>query len=364
MNYTKNATVHYECVKKLCQEELVKLCGNELFSASLLLSLSAYKEYCNKPATGAEELAALLAKSDKCIDYADEKAVTSKYLKAKALWSYAKIDGSEAAGKAAIKLFHDLVNAYETDKEEIGKNNRLREVYAGALLSIADFIADDKKAVVGFATDVSRLFLEDDFIFSDAFYAINGAIGLLSVSTREPALLSSAIKAGKKIAELCDNLDYSFNTSFKGDKHVADPVATSFALSFFVDLYKKTGDNYFLFLSRRIWLCGMQFFERRGGFVGYNVPPRGNMCLSVLTYKERFITPLFYAGLCAYESNKGLFENDDNAIVKDSKGRYFVGDKLFGRELGEYFGKDLIELPSLISFDEEDAIRFKFKIKF
>ena len=363
MNYEKNAIKHYEYIVSTAKSH--KSAGKDLYyDAWLLYALCKYFSACGKPAAYSEQIENAVLAPEKPFDPTDAESVKAYSAAAKALCLFAKTSADDNAKNTANRFFDLLIDGFYSAEKERAEDTALAEAYCGAISAIADLARKDKNKAVAFAMDNLLFFVDENYRFSDTESAFNGAIGLLSLSSCDAGLLGAALASGKKFAAMNSNLDYSFNLSFE-ENDTADPAATSLAMNFYTLLYKSTGDRFFLYVARRIWFNGMQFFERQGGFAGYNNPPCAPQgFLSVKTYKEEKRTPQFCEGLCAYEKNKELFAEYDAPVKKDPRGRYIVDDKVFARELGEYFGRDLIEIPSLLSFDEETARGFKFKLLF
>lgn len=363
MNYEKNANKHYEYIVSAAKSH--KNAGNDLYyDAWLLYALCKYFSVCGKPAAYSEQIEKAVLAPEKTFNACDAKSVKAYSVAAKALCLLAKTSSDDNAKKAANKIFDLLIDGFYFTENERSEDTELAEAYCGAISAIADLYKNDKNKAVAFAMDNLRFFIDENYRFSDSESAFNGAIGLLLLSSCDASFLGAALTSGKKFAAMNGNLDYSFNLSFR-ENDTADPVATSLAMNYYTILYKATGDRFFLYMARRIWFNAMQFFERFGGFVGFNNSPCAPQgLLSIKTYKEEKRTPQFCEGLCAYEKNKELFAEYDAPVKKDPRGRYIVDDKVFARELGEYFGRDLIEIPSLLSFDEETARGFKFKLLF
>lgn len=364
MNYDKSVDKNYDYIVAAAKKETAEGRGSVKYVASLLYALCKYFSACGKPAAYQDELYYELSK--KLDDYAEKdraECIKTLSLSAKALTAYARTAVCESAKKSAEKLRAIICHCFISDSAVA--DAELFEAYAAALNSLAESSSLEALKIKDVAAGVLPLLTDENYLFIDGFCAINGAIGLLLLSKRFPELLGGALLTVKRVATLCGNLDYTYNSSFKDQNALADPAVTSFALELFVNAYKISGDKFFLYMARRIWFNGMQFFQRNGGFVGYNNPPKTpNGILSAATYEEKTLTPLFAEGLCAYLKDKGLFAEYDAPVKKDPRGRYVVDDKVFARELGEYFGRDLIEIPSLSSFDEQTAMGFRFKIAF
>lgn len=364
VNYDKNSTKHYdylvECAKKAAAEEKENPC----YTADLLYALCRYFTDCGKPAAHADALCKNLLSKIKDFDENAPESVRLFAKAARAIYAFYKISSDENAKKSAECIFHILVNGSEVSADK-QNNPALKEEYCGAIYAVSELYKFDKDKAVDFAMKNLALLSDENYKFSSAICAVNGAIGLLNISQITPEPFQIVLFAAKKIAAENKNLDYTFNRSFIEEKPLADPAVTSLLMAFYTALYKRCGDRFYLYMARRIWFNGMQFFLRNGGFVGYNNPPVApEGILSVATYEEKTLTPLFTEGLCTYEKDKELFAEYDAPVKKDPRGRYIVDDKVFARELGEYFGRDLIEIPSLLSFDEETAKGFKFRLLF
>lgn len=172
------------------------------------------------------------------------------------------------------------------------------------------------------------------------------------------------------IGQLFDNflvsaqsLNYSSAISFN-DKSESDAKATAKSLEVALGLLNNTKDNRYLTIARRIWFNGMQFCQRDMGQVGSDTFTNENTRLKVKQYQiKQITTPLYATGLKCYNLNKGLFEEEGN-IIKDRRGRIFLGDKMFAKDVSGFFGKDLIEIPTLTAFDKETNLQLDLQILF
>lgn len=362
MNYEKNINKHYEylvSVAKTYKERKKDL----YFDGWMLYSLCKYFCACGKPAAYADTIAEYVVNPNERFDATDAQSVKAYSIAAKALCLYAKTSFEQSAREKADEYGELLKDGFFlTEAEQQYDDDALAHAYCGSLSALADLSDNDKQMTLQIAEDLLSSFRFECYS-DDSESMVNGAIGLLSLSSYNPKILNSVTQTAMICAKENSNADYTYNLSFK--KHeTADPAVTSLMLGLYTALYKKTGQRFFLHYARRVWFNGMQFFQRNGGFVGYNNAPRGDNLLCVKTYKEERRTPQFCEGLCAYAQNKELFQEEDTPVCKDYFGRYIMDDKVFGKELGEYFGRDLIEIPSLLSFDEETARGFKFKLLF
>lgn len=370
MNYDKNTAKHFDLVTRLCAEETNEPSGDIVYTARLLYALCAYFSALGKPAPLAEGLSeTLVGKLPELTDETDAETLGMLAEAANALSAYHKMTSDETVGNALKPVFELLTDGLSSenadDTGEKPRHDRLSEIRCNALPFIAENGDRNAEKSKRFARSLIPLFSDESYSFESMIYAFNGAIALLSLSKAEPSFLSPILTFAKNAAAKSINLDYSFCISQSADDKTADPVATSLGMRFYTEAYKATGDRFFLYIARRIWFNAMQFFERQNGYVGYdNAPKAPEGLLSVKTYKEKALTPAFCHGLCAYEKNKGLFAEYDAPVKKDPRGRYVLDDKIFAHEEGGYFGRDLIEIPSLISFDEEAASGFKFRLLF
>ena len=361
MNYEKNAIKHYEylvSVAKTYKDRKKDL----YFDAWTLYALCKYFAVCGKPAAFADDVSENVIDPAEPFNPTDAKSVKAYTVAAKALCLYAKTSFDETAQKKSKEYRTLLLDGFFSTEAEQSGNDDLSEAYCGALTAFIGTCDEEKQTTFKIAEKLLPKF-QNGNLFSDSESMINGAIGLLSLSSKDFSVLEIVSKAAMNYAAENTNLDYTYNISVN-EPDTADPCVTSLALTLYTLLYKKTGQRFFLYMARRVWFNGMQFFQRRGGFVGYNKSPRGDGILAVKTYKEEGRTPHFCEGLCTYEQNKELFCEYDAPVKKDPRGRYIMDDKVFAKELGEYFGRDLIEIPSLLSFDEETACEFKFKLLF
>lgn len=161
----------------------------------------------------------------------------------------------------------------------------------------------------------------------------------------------------------CQSLNYSSSKTFK-DKGETDSKATARSLEVALGLLDTTKDDRYLTIARRIWFNGMQFCQRDIGQVGSDTFTNENTRLKVKQYQiKQITTPLYAGGLKCYKANKELFEERGD-IVKDRRGRIFLGDKMFAKDVSGFFGKDLIEIPTLTAFDKETNLQLDLQIVF
>ncbi|MBR3864024.1 MAG: hypothetical protein IKJ19_02765 [Clostridia bacterium] len=184
------------------------------------------------------------------------------------------------------------------------------------------------------------------------------------------AKFSGKMQVNELIEGLFDNflataqsLNYASSKSFK-DKSETDSKATARSLEVALGLLDNTKDSRYLTIARRIWFNGMQFCQRDVGQVGSDTFTNENTRLKIKEYQiKQITTPLYAGGLKCYNLNKGLFEEQGN-IVKDRRGRIFLGDKMFAKDVSGFFGKDLIEIPTLTAFDKETNLQLDLQILF
>ena len=173
------------------------------------------------------------------------------------------------------------------------------------------------------------------------------------------------------IARLFDNfcvkaqsLNYGSAISFI-NKNECSASATAKSLEVALTLYACLQDERYKSMARRIWFNGLQFCQRANGEVGtdmFTTEESPNLKLSRYEVKQ-ITTPLYAIALKCYSANKHLFE-EGGELFKDRRGRYFIGDKMFTRDQSGFFGRDLIEIPTLTAFDEETARQLNLKLTF
>ena len=173
------------------------------------------------------------------------------------------------------------------------------------------------------------------------------------------------------IARLFDNfcvkaqsLNYGSAISFINKKECS-ASATAKSLEVALTLYACFEDERYKSMARRIWFNGLQFCQRANGEVGADAfSTEENPNLKLTRYEVKQITtPLYAIALKCYWANKHLFE-EGGELFKDRRGRYFIGDKMFTRDQSGFFGRDLIEIPTLTAFDEETARQLNLKLTF
>ncbi|MBR4419352.1 MAG: hypothetical protein IKT32_00570 [Clostridia bacterium] len=172
------------------------------------------------------------------------------------------------------------------------------------------------------------------------------------------------------IATLFDNflvnaqsINYESSKLFLA-KTETDASATARSLEVALLLYNNLQDDRYLTIAKRIWFNGMQFCQRFEGHTGTNVFATETTRLRVRNYYNDLATTALYGvGLKHYFLNKAFFE-EQGELSKDRRGRYFVGDKMFGFDESGFFGRDLLEIPTLTAFDKETAMQLSFRLVF
>lgn len=158
------------------------------------------------------------------------------------------------------------------------------------------------------------------------------------------------------------SLNYAAKNSFKNAKFTS-AAATSILFSLCLKFYKITGDNKYSYFARRIWYNGLQFCQRIEGGAGEDsVVSEGDRILQITRYLGERDGGYIAEALAAYLKNKQIFAEAGGEINKDKSGRILMGDKIFVRDESGFFGKDLIEIPTMTAFDKEVALQLKLKL--
>lgn len=184
------------------------------------------------------------------------------------------------------------------------------------------------------------------------------------------AIYSGESAVNSVIGELFDNflvnaqsLNYGASTNF-GEKKECDGATSAKSFELALCMFSLTQDQRYLTMARRIWFNGLQFCQRELGQVGSDTFTNEKTRLKVVNYQiKQVVTPLYATALKCYESNKKIFYEDER-IVKDRNGRIFMGDKMFAKDVSGFFGRDLIEIPTLTAFDKETALQLDFSLVF
>ena len=158
------------------------------------------------------------------------------------------------------------------------------------------------------------------------------------------------------------SLTYAVKNLFGGAKFTS-AAATSAIFSLCLKFYKITGDNKYSYFARRIWYNGLQFCQRIEGGAGEDSAVFGdNRVLQITRYLSDRDGGYIAEALAAYIKNKQIFAEAGGEIIRDKSGRILMGDKIFVRDESGFFGKDLIEIPTMTAFDKDVALQLKLKI--
>ena len=364
MNYDKKIVKHYAKLNILSQG-INKKNPDLLLTADLISAFALYYQNASKPAHNAEKLfdilkPFLLIENFELNDNSDFEKAESVL---RALLHYRKITGDNVNDEFLKDLFNKLISSVSVSI----KNKDQNFYYA---LSCADCIFDycsifPKEQLNEFFSRL-KVALNDcnpvgDNAPCDLF--LKCAIGVFKWESKQEK--STAIS--EDMLETVDfnalSINYAVGKSMLSPQ-VSSPLATAYALKLATLLYRFSGKEKYKKLLRRIWFNGMQFCQRFSGGVGYDTFANHGEILSVLSYEEDYLTPLYAEGLTLFTKHKELFEEKEGEVVKDSYGRYLIDDKMFARDESEFFGRDLIEIPSLTSFDKETNLQLKLKLNF
>lgn len=158
------------------------------------------------------------------------------------------------------------------------------------------------------------------------------------------------------------SLNYAAKNSFKNAKYTS-AAATSVLFSLCVKFYKITGDGKYSYFARRIWYNGLQFCQRAEGGAGEDSVASGeNRYLQVTRYLNDRDGCYLAEALAVYFKNKQIFAESGGDITRDKSGRVLMGDKIFAFDESGFFGKDLIEIPTMTAFDKDVALQLRLKI--
>ncbi|MBE5764915.1 MAG: hypothetical protein E7339_04890 [Clostridiales bacterium] len=287
-----------------------------------------------------------------------------------ALCAYKKCTALNEADELIDACVTPLLNALFTRIDALIEENSLLPARSlSALNGIADFyaITRDKDALLLFnkvITNLNKLnFNNSQDNCYDYLCFISGALKL--------AQMSDNIAVYEPIARLFDNLcvkaqslNYGVAISFINKKECSS-AATAKSLEVALTFYALLQDERYKSLARRIWFNGLQFCQREKGQTGadtFTTEDAPNLKVSRYEVKQ-IVTPLYAIALKCYAANKELFE-ESGELFKDRRGRYFIGDKMFARDVSGFFGRDLIEIPTLTAFDSQTAIQLDFKLTF
>lgn len=364
MNYDKKTVKHYAKLCTLAQNISAKN-PDLLLTADLITAFSLYFLNATKPAFNAEKLFDVLKPHLKIENFAIENPsdfATSEAV-LRALIYYRKITGENANDEFIKLLCTKIIN--RAISEIVEKNENFYSA-----LSTADCVSDcfnvfQNIECAEFFSRIKTALSNCNPIADNApcdLY-LKCAIGIFKYDTKT----QNDCSFSEEMLEIVDFNAISINYSVgKGllCPQVASPSATALALKLSVLLYRYSGKAKYKLTVRRIWFNGMQFCQRFSGGVGYDTFVTSGNVLSVLSYEEDYLTPVYAEGLSLYCKHKELFEEREGEVIKDSFGRYLIDDKMFARDESEFFGKDLIEIPSLTSFDKETNLQLKLKLTF
>lgn len=367
MNYDKKTQKHYAL---LCSDEYAKNIENYLNSHDLFGAASLLRACCShyfstgKPAFYSTELKNCIIDllSDPKKNDADLKFGELAYPQGLlALTDYIRMTGEQPivayTDYFAEKILGDMFLSGDDCFD--GKK-------AFALRALANHFLHREKLpeILSAARSVLPFYSAPHAADIPSLCIANGAIGLLLLSNEDGEFLSCAKKTADFFIKNNSSLIYSAGENFSACDR-SDPFAAAAWFLFFTLLYKKTGNDLYCHQARRMWFNGLQFCQRENGGVGYDsFVSAADPVLKAETYFEKRLTPLYADALYGYEKNKALFCEEDGEVKKDRYGRYFIGDKLFARDISEFFGNDLIEIPSLTSFDEQTARQLRLKTTF
>ncbi len=266
---------------------------------------------------------------------------------------------AQTAEDVAFSNFSQLLT------DDISENVGVFYQKASLLFSLSKQINKSKYRddIIKITEKISQTILQSQKPQDNVFYVILTAMGLLYASNACTHALNAAEDLAGFLIKRNNNLNYSFSNDMKD---TANPATTALAFKFFTELYTKTCNTKYRYYARRVWFNAMQFCQREKGEVGLDYAPtrENGGILQVKQYESPYLLPLYALGLCTYVKNKKLFEEEESEVKKDLMGRYVIGDKIFAKDESGFFGNDLIEIPSLTSFDKQTALQLKLKILF
>ncbi len=270
--------------------------------------------------------------------------------------------------KLATPLFACLLSELKiTSSKEFSTDTPAKSLCAINCLAEYAEIASSSKIKTTFDEIVDE-FLKIDLTSSkdNCFDYLTTCLGVLKY-----AKLTGKQAVNESIAQLFDNftlnaqsLNYASAISF-ASKGETSAAATARSMEVALCLFDNLNDERYLTMARRIWFNGMQFCQRENGQVGaefFTTESSPNLKLSRYEIKQ-ITTPLYAIGLKCFAQNKQIFE-ESGTLFKDRRGRYFIGDKMFCLDESGFFGRDLIEIPTLTAFDRETALQLNLKIVF
>lgn len=159
-----------------------------------------------------------------------------------------------------------------------------------------------------------------------------------------------------------NGMTYTYeNFNWYGRKDTwTEPCAVTDSFILATTLYRVTGEEKYLRLSRRIWFNGLQFCQRENGGAGPNsCVYEENPVLKISLYEAPFCCTMRYAeALLVYSKNKKLFRyNVFKKKTTDDKGRTFKDDKLVIKIDGRQ--KTIFSCNTI---KKEDAEKLRLKI--
>ena len=210
----------------------------------------------------------------------------------------------------------------------------------------------------------SRDIKGEDFSLLSAVRFLEGTLAY-SVYSGDGGLTGFVASLAERCFACGLGLNYSAKKSFAQTEGQSDTSAAASLFSLYLKLYSISGETKFRDYARRLWFNGLQFCQREDGGAGEDfLVTKENLELKVATYEDFTASCLYSEALCAYAANKKYFENFGDGITRDRLGRIFMGDKLFVRDQSGFFGKDLIEVPTMTAFDKETALQLRLKVCF
>lgn len=196
----------------------------------------------------------------------------------------------------------------------------------------------------------------------EALLRLASAIFTVAVYENSPSEQNRAAD----ILNLCLTAGLTQNYSAKNDYFnptYADTAATATLFALCVRFYKLGGEQKYLTYARRIWYNGLQLCQRAEGCAGNDsavINKNDRLCVTL--YACPRVSGYYAEALAVYAKNKDLFAEAGGNLFRDGNGKIFMGDKIFAREESGFFGKDLIEIPTLTAFDKDVALQLKFNI--
>ena len=282
--------------------------------------------------------------------------------------TYQKTTGMLDCDQEIERIASSLLKTQIKDIENIFESNNNIQVLSPFLSGVTAYylISSDltAKGIIDFVINKIETVNLSTFNLS-VFDYLNICVSLLQYAKK-----SNKTAVYELIARLfddymvnCQSINYEACVSFE-NKNETSPGATAKSLELSLALYEALADGRYLTVARRIWFNGLQFCQRFEGQVGSNTFTDATVRLRVKAYSSDLIESARYAtALKYYALNKKLFE-EGGELTKDRRGRYFLGDKMFGLDESDFFGRDLIEIPTLTAFDAQTAKQLIFRLTF